>query len=125
VNFKPANGFLLLQPCDEPFEKGPLEVVRDEMLIRYGMVIAFDGDGKPYQDEGSIVFYLDSSSLKIVLDREEVYTLLHEGQVMGYIPAAMTETVKTQVVRVQPRAAKKKDSPIEIAPAAALAALES
>lgn len=121
MKFTPANGFLLVTPCEDPFEKGPLSVVRDGMLMHFGKVVKSDST-RAYAAPGSVVFYLGSSAVKIVLDREEVFEQVHEGQVMGFISAenAAAVAAKATQLTAEQIGRKPQTPPIVVAPASAL-----
>jgi hypothetical protein len=105
VKITPRNGFLLVEPCDDPFEKGPLLIERDAMLMQHGRVVtAGSGEGEYRRTfaPGDIVFYEERVATGIIVDREETQFLVNETMVMAYIPAADAVGIKSKSVQAPP-----------------------
>lgn len=109
MKITPRNGFLLVEPCDDPFEKGPLLIPRDNMLVQCGRVVANGGIYGSKDNEyrrtfevGDVVFYEERVATGLVVDREETNYLVNETMVMAYIPAAEAVSVKSLSVKAPP-----------------------
>jgi co-chaperonin GroES (HSP10) len=99
VKITPRNGFLLVEHCEDPFDKGPLSIVRDQMVVQYGRVVAVgagsEGEYRRTFQPGDIVFFMENAGTGIVVDREELQVLVNETVVVAYIPAAEAAGVKS------------------------------
>lgn len=91
MKFKPADGWLVLSPIEEPNEKHFIEVVGMPTSLTMGVV---ERSGSTKYAEGDVVYYPRGSKEAIILEQSVVFDLTHESQARGVILAADVGEVK-------------------------------
>jgi co-chaperonin GroES (HSP10) len=103
VTITPRNGFLLVEPCDNPFEQGKLLVQRENLPMQWGRVVAAGSGDNEYRrafTAGDIVFYEDRVGTPLVVDNNQINMLVNETVVMAFIPAEEAKSLNSIAVRV-------------------------